>query len=67
MEKTERQPDYPGREDSRFFFQGETYRVGDVSFDIHAKNVRTSSYRQLAGSYPHRVRARIGNVGGGQN
>jgi hypothetical protein len=25
-------------EDSRLFFQNETYKVGDLLFDIHAKN-----------------------------
>jgi hypothetical protein len=32
-----------GREDSRFFFQNETYMVGDVAPNIHFKNLRTAS------------------------
>src|SRR5439155_14024011 len=50
-----------------FFFQNETYRVGDVAFDIHAKNRRTDSARYFACAGPHCLWPRNWNVDGRQD
>ena len=60
------EPDRPDA-NSRFFFRNEAYRVGDVSPDIHAKNIPTDFVRHSARNYADCLRIGARYVDGGQN